>query len=168
PDDARVQGARAHSVDVWFGHLGGGAAWLMERHPGALLEQDRPVPDVMFDHRLALRVGDLEAECISTPGGETIDACVVWLPQHRICFISNLVGPMFPHFPNFNTLRGDKYRFVEPYLESVRAGRASTPEGGACGPVGLVPGGKEPIRGAALIDASLGRLQDAVDYVHRA
>jgi alkyl sulfatase BDS1-like metallo-beta-lactamase superfamily hydrolase len=160
-DDARIQGARAHSVDVWFGHLGGGAAWLMERHPGALLEQDRPTPDVTFDRRLALRIGDLDVECISTPGGETVDACVVWLPQHRICFVSNLVGPMFPHFPNFNTLRGDKYRFVEPYLESVRTVRALQPEI-------LVTGRNEPIRGAALIDACLGRLHDAVDYVHRA
>jgi alkyl sulfatase BDS1-like metallo-beta-lactamase superfamily hydrolase len=31
----------------------------------------------------------------------------------------------------------------------------------------LVTGRHEPIRGAALIDASLGRLHDAVDYVHR-
>ena len=60
-----------------------------------------------------------------------------------ICFISNLVGPMFPHFPNFNTLRGDKYRFVEPYLESVRTVRALKPEI-------LVTGRNEPIRGAAL------------------
>ena len=160
-DDARIQGARARSVDVWFGHLGGGAAWLLERHPGALLEQDRPVADLTFERRLALRVGDLDVVCISTPGGETVDACVVWLPQHRICFISNLVGPMFPHFPNFNTLRGDKYRFVEPYLESVRTVRALQPEI-------LVTGRHEPIRGAALVDASLGRLHDAVGYVHRA
>ena len=27
--------------------------------------------------------------------------------------ISNMVGPLFPHFPNLNTLRGDRYRFVE-------------------------------------------------------
>jgi alkyl sulfatase BDS1-like metallo-beta-lactamase superfamily hydrolase len=148
-------------VDVWFGHLGGSAAWLAEQHAGALLAQDAPVPDLTFDRRLALRIGDLDVECISTPGGETVDACVVWLPQHRICFISNLVGPMFPHFPNFNTLRGDKYRFVEPYLASVRTVRALQPEV-------LVTGRNEPIRGTALIDACLGRLHDAVDYVHRA
>jgi alkyl sulfatase BDS1-like metallo-beta-lactamase superfamily hydrolase len=133
----------------------------MERHPGALLDQDHPTPDVMFDRHLALRVGDLHVECISTPGGETVDSCVVWLPEHRICFISNLVGPMFPHFPNFNTLRGDKYRFVEPYLESVCTVRELQPEV-------LVTGRNEPIRGAALIDACLGRLHDAVDHVHRA
>jgi alkyl sulfatase BDS1-like metallo-beta-lactamase superfamily hydrolase len=150
-----------HHKALFDAVFGSGAAWLLERHPGGLLAQDRPTPDILFEHRLRLRVGDLDVECISTPGGETIDACVVWLPQHRICFISNLVGPMFPHFPNFNTLRGDKYRFVEPYLESVRTVRALQPEI-------LVTGRNEPIRGAALIDACLGRLHDAVDYVHRA
>jgi len=68
---------------------------------------------------------------------------------------------MFPHFPNFHTLRGDKYRFVEPYLESVRTVRELQPEI-------LVTGRNEPIRGAALVDACLGRLHGAVDYVHRA
>ena len=32
-DDARIQDARANSVAIWFGHLGSGAAWLLERHP---------------------------------------------------------------------------------------------------------------------------------------
>ena len=77
---------------------------------------------------------------------------------HRL--ISNLLGPLFPHFPNLNTLRGDRYRFVEPYLESVRKVRALRPEV-------LVTGRHEPIVGAELIDASLARLHDAVDYVHR-
>jgi hypothetical protein len=39
---------------------------------------------------------------------------VVWLPEHRVALVSNLFGPLFPHFPNLNTIRGDKYRFVEP------------------------------------------------------
>jgi len=32
--------------------------------------------------------------------------------------LSNLFGPLFPHFPNFNTLRGDKYRFPVPYMKN--------------------------------------------------
>ena len=41
--------------------------------------------------------------------------------------ISNLLGPLFPHFPNLNTLRGDRYRLVEPYLRSpCAAARAAT------------------------------------------
>ena len=57
-----------------------------------------------------LTVGDLDVELIATPGGETIDSAVVWLPHHGVCLVSNLFGPLFPHFPNLNTLRGDRYR----------------------------------------------------------
>jgi alkyl sulfatase BDS1-like metallo-beta-lactamase superfamily hydrolase len=92
--------------------------------------------------------------------GETIDSAIVWLPERRIALISNLLGPLFPHFPNLNTLRGDRYRFVEPYLESVRTLRALRP-------AVLVTGRHDPIVGEELIDASLARLHDAVDYVHR-
>ena len=74
--------------------------------------------------------------------------------------MSNLFGPLFPHFPNLHTLRGDRYRFVEPYLESVRKVRALRPDV-------LVTGRYEPIVGADLIDASLARLAGAVDYVHQ-
>jgi len=86
---------------------------------------------------------------------------VVWLPQRRTALVSNLFGPLFPHFPNFNTLRGDKYRFAEPYLDAVETVRALRPEV-------LITGRHDPIVGAELIDASLARLHGAVDHVHRA
>ena len=92
--------------------------------------------------------------------GETIDCCVVWLPEHRIALVSNLFGPLFPHFPNVNTIRGDRYRFVEPQLATNRMVRELRPEV-------LVTGRHEPIVGADLIEASLERLHDAVDHVHR-
>jgi alkyl sulfatase BDS1-like metallo-beta-lactamase superfamily hydrolase len=91
--------------------------------------------------------------------GETIDSAIVWLPERRTALISNLLGPLFPHFPNLNTLRGDRYRFVEPYLQSVRTLRALRPDV-------LVTGRHDPIIGEELIDASLARLAGAVDYVH--
>ena len=81
--------------------------------------------------------------------GETVDSAVVWMPERRTALISNLFGPLFPHFPNLNTLRGDRYRFVEPYLESVSLVRSLRPEV-------LITGRHEPIVGAQLIDASLG------------
>ncbi|HUZ09445.1 MAG TPA: alkyl sulfatase dimerization domain-containing protein, partial [Acidimicrobiales bacterium] len=68
-------------------------------------------------------------------------------------------GPLFPHFPNLNTLRGDRYRSAEAYLETVRRLRELQPEM-------LVTGRHDPIVGAELVDASLERLHDAVDYVH--
>jgi alkyl sulfatase BDS1-like metallo-beta-lactamase superfamily hydrolase len=158
-DDARIAGFRMATARVWF-DLDAVATWVAKENPGVPLTQDRPVPDVMFDRQLMLRVDDLDLELVSMPGGETVDSIAVWLPQRRVALISNMLGPLFPHFPNLNTLRGDKYRFVEPYLANIRRLRELRPEV-------LITGRHLPIEGADLIDASLARLHDAVDYVHR-
>src|SRR5262245_41732580 len=159
-DDARITQFRAGTALLWFGNLGGLVRDFAARYPGVSLGQDRPTPDVSFERRLGLRVGDLELELISMPGGETIDSLVVWLPRQRIALVANLFGPRFPHFPNFNTLRGDLYRFPEPYLANARAVRE-------LGAELLVTGRHLPIAGRELVDACLRRLHDAVDYVHR-
>jgi glyoxylase-like metal-dependent hydrolase (beta-lactamase superfamily II) len=160
-DDLRIQRFRFSTAMIWFSQLPEIIRGLAADDPGVPMDQDRPTPDVLFDDRHELRIGDLEVELISTPGGETRDACVVWLPQRRIALTSNLFGPLFPHFPNFNTLRGDRYRFAEPYLAAVDTVRALRPEL-------LITGRHDPIEGADLIDASLARLHGAVDHVHRA
>ncbi len=159
-DDARIRAFRLRTAAIWFDVSGQRAKEIAAENPGVPMRQDTPVPDVTFHERLSLRVGDLDLELIATPGGETVDSCLVWLPQHGIALISNMVGPLFPHFPNFNTLRGDRYRFVEPYLENVRTLRGLQPEM-------LITGRHEPIVGRELIDRSLQRLHDAVDHVHR-
>src|SRR5580658_9233760 len=159
-DDARIAPLRIRTAAIWFDISGRRAREIAAENPGVPMRQDTPVPDLTFDNRLELSVGGLDLELISTPGGETIDSAIVWLPAHRICLISNLLGPLFPHFPNLNTLRGDRYRTVEPYLAAIRTLRALAPSM-------LVTGRYEPIVGAALIDASLARLHDAVDHVHR-
>jgi alkyl sulfatase BDS1-like metallo-beta-lactamase superfamily hydrolase len=159
-DDTRIAGLRQRTALVWFGGLLARIREFEARYPGAARGQDRPTPDLAFESRLALRAGELELELVAAPGGETIDSCVVWLPQKKTALVSNLFGPLFPHFPNFNTLRGDRYRFPEPYLENVRRVRA-------LGPEMLVTGRHLPIRGAALVDSALARLHDAVDWVHR-
>lgn len=121
--------------------------------------QDRPSPDITFDERLSLRVGGENIELLATPGGETLDSCVVWLPERGTCIVSNLFGPLFPHFPNFNTLRGDRYRLPELYLRSLDTVRGLRPEI-------LLTGRGEPVVGAELIHAVLGRLRDAVEWVY--
>jgi glyoxylase-like metal-dependent hydrolase (beta-lactamase superfamily II) len=160
-DDRRIQRFRYSTAMIWFARLPEIIGRLAAEDPGVPMDQDTPTPDVLFDERLGLTVGDLELELLSTPGGETRDACVVWLPQRRTALVSNLFGPLFPHFPNFNTLRGDRYRFAEPYLEAVETVRALRPEV-------LITGRHDPIEGADLIDACLARLHGAVDHVHRA
>ena len=158
-DDARIRRLRVRTAMIWFGGLADDIARMAEENPGVSLHQSEPTPDVTFEQQLELEVDGLRIELVAAVG-ETIDSAVVWLPQWRTALVSNLFGPLFPHFPNLNTIRGDRYRFVEPYLQSVRTVRALRPEM-------LVTGRYEPIAGAELIDAALGRLHDAVDYVHR-
>ena len=158
-DDARIRQLRLRTAGIWFDMTGRDAVRIATENPGVSMGQDAPTPDVTFEDRLDLEVDGLRLQLIAAVG-ETIDSMIVWLPEHKVALISNLLGPLFPHFPNLNTLRGDRYRFVEPYLQSVRRLRELQPEM-------LVTGRHEPIVGAELIDASLARLHDAVDWVHR-
>jgi glyoxylase-like metal-dependent hydrolase (beta-lactamase superfamily II) len=157
-DDQRIQRVRESQAAIWFGKV---FAEMARRPPSAAAPpvQDVPVADVSFEDRYDIEVGGLRMELHATPGGETVDSCVAWLPQHRILFSGNVFGPLFPHFPNLNTIRGDKYRQVEPYLESLRRIRD-------LGPELLITGHFAPVVGQGLIRACLDRLEAAVDFVH--
>ncbi len=157
-DDRRIRGLRMRTAGIWFDTLGADAVRIAGQNPGVSMRQSQPIPDLTFEERLELDVDGMEFELIAAVG-ETVDCCVVWMPAHRVAIVSNLFGPLFPHFPNLNTIRGDKYRFVEPQLATNRMVRSLRPEV-------LVTGRHDPIVGADLIDASLQRLHDAVDYVH--
>jgi alkyl sulfatase BDS1-like metallo-beta-lactamase superfamily hydrolase len=157
-DDKRIQGLRMSTAGIWFDMLGTDARRIARENPGVSMRQSLPTPDITFDRRLGLTVDGLRIELLAAVG-ETVDCCVVWLPEHRVALVSNLFGPLFPHFPNLNTIRGDKYRFVEPQLATNRMVRELRPEV-------LVTGRHDPIVGADLIEASLERLHDAVTYVH--
>lgn len=157
-DDKRIKQVREAQAYIWFRAVFDTVA----RDAGAPMPkftQDVPVADISFDDRYDFELGGMRFEVLSTPGGETIDSSVVWLPQHRILFSGNVFGPLFPHFPNFNTIRGDRYRQFEPYLQSLRRIRALEPEL-------LITGHFEPIVGKDLIRACLDRLEAAVEFVH--
>ena len=169
--DQQLSGLRRRFGAPWFSEIRSSAQDLAKRYPDGVSPlsgdterpdlgplQDQPKPDIVFSDSLLLRAGDLEFELLATPGGETTDSCIVWLPEHRTCFISNLLGPLFPHFPNFNTLRGDRYRDPQAYLASLQTLRGLHPEM-------LLTGRGSPVVGGAEIDAVLGRLYDAVEYV---
>ena len=158
-DDKRIAGLRMRTAGIWFDMLGTDARRIAQQNPGVSMRQSTPTPDITYDRRLGLTVDGLRVELLAAVG-ETVDCTVVWLPDHRVALVSNLFGPLFPHFPNLNTIRGDKYRFVEPYLETNRMVRGLQPEV-------LITGRHEPIVGAELIDASLARLHGAVEHVHR-
>ena len=47
---------------------------------------------VGIEREHAFELGGLRFELIATPGGETRESMVVWLPRHRICFAGNAFG----------------------------------------------------------------------------
>lgn len=157
-DDERIQKVRSSQAYIWFRKTIDAAIEVAKKNPEVFV-QDKPLPDIRFEDSYRFSCGGVDFELYATPGGETVDSCVVWLPQRRILFSGNVFGPLFPHFPNINTIRGDKYRDMERYLQSLRRVRALEPEL-------LVTGHFEPVAGRELIRACLDRLEAAVEFVY--
>jgi alkyl sulfatase BDS1-like metallo-beta-lactamase superfamily hydrolase len=152
----------ANFFKILMPHLGrrSGKLWS-----GTIKGRGNPVPDIepdtTFDDKVSLTVGDMRFEAISTPGGEAPDASVVWLCDEKIVFTGNVFGPVFMSVPNLNTIRGDKPRSVNRFLESVDTVRK-------LGAELLITGHGEPIRGNERITADLNRLYDGVAYIRDA
>ena len=121
--------------------------------------QDTPTPDVLFNNRLELHVGELELVLIGCPGAETNDSLIVWLPQDRICLTGNLFGCPFGHFPNLCTMRGDRYREALVCAEAAQTVLD-------LGPEMILYGHHAPIVGKAVIEDELIAYRDGVRYVH--
>lgn len=157
-DDERIGAARNRQSQVWFP-----TPWKnneeLEKKIGQPV-QDRPVPDITFAERMDIELGDKTLELHSVPGGETTDSIAIRMPESGLVFSGNMLGPLFPHFPNIYTIRGDKYRFWDVYLSSLRYLRDLEPET-------LVTGHFAPIEGKELIRTCLDRLHDAVTHVHQ-
>jgi glyoxylase-like metal-dependent hydrolase (beta-lactamase superfamily II) len=117
-------------------------------------------PDILVDDRFAFELGGRRFEALSTPGGETRDALVVWMPDERIAIVGNLFGPIFGHQPNLNTIRGDKPRWALKYIESAKRVRDLGAE--------LLLTGHEAIEGAETIRAGIGKLIDSTQWLHDA
>jgi len=118
-----------------------------------------PEPTTTFDHQHDFIVGDRSFELVWTPGGETTDSLVVWLPEDRILFTGNLFGPLFGHVPNLMTIRGDRYRDPTLYIESLNKVLSY-------GPRRLITGHFEPIEGADQIAEEVTAMRDAMQTVH--
>jgi alkyl sulfatase BDS1-like metallo-beta-lactamase superfamily hydrolase len=159
-DDARIAAFRAARSAFAFGEtVMRGIAAVRAQLGGRLPAQSRPEPTITFDDRHAFELGGIAFECLSTPGGETTDSMVVWLPQHRVCFTGNLFGALFGHFPNLVTIRGDRYRDALRFVESLDRVLALEPDL-------LLVGHHRPVEGRELIRAELERLRAAVLHVH--
>jgi len=116
------------------------------------------VPDVLVDRVLRFEQGGRRFELIHAPEGETVDNLIVWLPEERIAFTGNLVGPVWLSMPFFCTLRGDKPRLVWNTLRSLDKLRALDAEI-------VITGHGEPIRGAERIRADIDRMIGAIAWV---
>jgi alkyl sulfatase BDS1-like metallo-beta-lactamase superfamily hydrolase len=125
----------------------------------ATIDFSFPEPTTTFDRHHQMTVGGRTFELAWTPGGETTDALVVWLPDDRILFSGNLFGPLFGHVPNLMTIRGDRYRDPILYIESLNTVLAHGPER-------LITGHFAPIEGADRIAEEVTAMRDAMQAVH--
>lgn len=159
-DDARISAFRAMRSSFAFANtIAKALQYIQQNMEGGIPPQSRPRPDITFDDRLELELGGLRMELLWTPGGETTDSLIIWLPDHEICFTGNLFSALFGHFPNLVTVRGDRYREALLFIESLERVLALEPQI-------LLPGHGGPVVGKETIREELTRLRDAVRYVH--
>jgi alkyl sulfatase BDS1-like metallo-beta-lactamase superfamily hydrolase len=123
-----------------------------------MTERPEPVVTTTFADHHGFELGGRRFDLYATPGGETLDSLIVWMPQERVAFTGNLTGPLFGHVPNLYTLRGDKIRYVQWFIDGVQ--RLID-----LGPQTLITGHGEPIEGAAEIRRQLTRIRDATRYL---
>ncbi len=113
----------------------------------------------LFADEYAFTVGERRFELYATPGGETLDSLVVWLPAERAVFTGNTMGAIYRALPHLSTPRGDRQRSARQTIADIQLILDLEPEL-------LITGHGEPIRGAATIRADLEKIRDAVAYIH--
>jgi alkyl sulfatase BDS1-like metallo-beta-lactamase superfamily hydrolase len=159
--------AQANHIDVreYWRHLHPFYARRIMTLWGAVMDVDatsmtlppEPVLTTTFIDSHTFELGGRRFELYSTPGGETTDALVVWMPEHRTVFIGNLMGPFFGHVPNLYTLRGDKVRSAMAFIHSVDRVIALGPE--------TLINGHDVFRGAKEIERTMTKVRDATAYL---
>lgn len=159
--DTRLQPFRVDRSAFAFRDKLADAVHYVKQEIGVVPPQAAPVPDITFDEKLDLQLGDLRLELLAIPGAETNDSLVIWLPEHRICLPGNLFGCLFGHFPNLVTIRGDRYRDALTVARAVERVMELDAEH-------LLLGHHAPIHGSALIREELERLLGAIHHVHDA
>lgn len=115
------------------------------------------VPDITFDDRLDLDVGDTKLEIYHTPG-ETPDHLTVWVPKLKAAFVGD---NFYESFPNMYTLRGTRPRWPMDYINSLNKVLALEPEI-------VIPSHGPAITGKDEIKRQFTKMRDAIVYVHDA
>lgn len=160
-DDVRIHGLRIRRSLPFFSDVMGQPGFArgddVELPPLAKPAE----PDIVFGDTYAFECGDRRMECISVPGGETIDALVVWLPDDGVALVGNMFSALFGHIPNLVTMRGDRMRSALAFVDSVQRVIDLQPEM-------LLLGHHGPVRGAATVRSECERIRDATLYLHDA
>ncbi|HUO38701.1 MAG TPA: alkyl sulfatase dimerization domain-containing protein [Mycobacterium sp.] len=149
----------ANAYFAWTEAISTALQYAKTRAGGGLAAQSSPVPTIVVDDELTLTVGRQRLQLLATPGGETTDSLVIWLPETEVCLCGNVFGALFGHIPNLVTMRGDRYRDALAVIDSIDRVRELEP-------TVLLTGHFGPITGKQLIREELTRLHDAVRYVH--
>ena len=113
----------------------------------------------LFADEYAFVVGDRRFELLATPGGETLDSLVVWLPRERTVFTGNLMGAIPNALPHLSTPRGDRQRSARQAIHDIQLVID-------LGPELLIAGHGEPLAGGPTIRRELKKLRDAVAHIH--
>jgi alkyl sulfatase BDS1-like metallo-beta-lactamase superfamily hydrolase len=158
-DTQRLLQYRMRNTSFGFGHISAALIENLKTMDLSTLDMSFPEPTTTFDDRLELEVGGRKLVLLATPGGETTDSLVVWLPEDRILFTGNLTGPLFGTVPNLSTIRGDRYRDPLQYIDALNAILTFGPER-------IITGHFDPIEGADRIAEEVTAMRDAMQWVH--
>lgn len=158
-DNTLLMGYRVPKTSFAFAKFSDAVLEHFKTIDPATIDFSFPEPTTTFDRRHTFTVGGRTFELAWTPGGETTDALVVWLPEDRILFTGNLFGPLFGHVPNLMTIRGDRYRDPILYIESLNTVLEY-------GPRRLITGHFAPIEGADRIAEEVTAMRDGMQAVH--
>jgi alkyl sulfatase BDS1-like metallo-beta-lactamase superfamily hydrolase len=135
--------------------------WMTEEPTDIeMLKYGGVVPTITVDESdYNFTQGGVEFEVLSTPGAEGADNISLWLPEKKILFTGDTLGPNFPQFPNIFTMRGEKVRKPMEYINTLDKLIALDAEI-------LVPSHRDHIVGKEAIRAGLTLIRDATQYVH--
>lgn len=158
-EDVRLRAFRARRSGFAFAETVAKGIEAVVREHGRAPPQAIAEPTITFEDSYAFDLGGVRFELYATPGGETTDSMVVWLPGEGACICGNLFGALFGHFPNLVTIRGDRYRDALRFVDSLDRVLALKPRM-------LLVGHHDPVVGEDVIRSELERLRGAVGYVH--
>jgi glyoxylase-like metal-dependent hydrolase (beta-lactamase superfamily II) len=160
-DDVRIHGLRIRRSLPFFADVMGQPDFARGDEAEIPPVAKAAEPDIVFDDIYRFECGGRKLECISVPGGETIDSLVVWLPDDGVALVGNMFSALFGHIPNLVTMRGDRMRSALAFADSVQTVIDLQPEV-------LLLGHHGPVRGTALVRAECERIRDATLYLHDA